>query len=275
MTKIIELPNIRKLFIPDPGYTLFDCDLKGADAQVVAWEADDEDLKAAFRAGVDIHEHNAEAVLGSAFTKLQGTARRIERQRYKHAVHGTNYGGRPKAIAMHPSINWTIHEAEQFQKRWFDIHPGIKENFHEKTMAELRATKSATNAFGYRRIFFDRIDDCFTEALAWKPQSTVALITFKGAIKLYYQPAFRKPGFESDERAEWAAKNHIHYSYIDYLMQVHDSLVFQLPNNQATKIAEVKEGLQVVVPYADPLIIPWEIATSTKSWGDKVKLKDV
>ena len=41
----IPLPNIRKIFIPDPVYILIDSDLAGADAQVVAWEADDEDLK--------------------------------------------------------------------------------------------------------------------------------------------------------------------------------------------------------------------------------------
>ena len=51
----IRLPNVRKLFITDPGYVMYEADLKGADAQVVAWEAEDDDLKAAFRAGVDIH----------------------------------------------------------------------------------------------------------------------------------------------------------------------------------------------------------------------------
>ena len=48
----IILPNIRKFIVPDPGYLIVDADLSGADAQVVAWEADDADLKEAFRDGV-------------------------------------------------------------------------------------------------------------------------------------------------------------------------------------------------------------------------------
>ena len=40
-----RLPQIRKFFVPDPGKILFDVDLAGADAQIVAWEANDEPLR--------------------------------------------------------------------------------------------------------------------------------------------------------------------------------------------------------------------------------------
>src|SRR5215213_5100571 len=68
----VDLPNIRKLFIPDPGYTIFDCDLSGADAQVVAWEAEDEDLKAAFKKGLKIHAKNAEDIFKEEFLSAPG-----------------------------------------------------------------------------------------------------------------------------------------------------------------------------------------------------------
>lgn len=55
----IALPNIRKLFIPDPGHTFFDIDLDRADLQVVIWEADDADMKKALRNGLDMHCVNA------------------------------------------------------------------------------------------------------------------------------------------------------------------------------------------------------------------------
>lgn len=71
----LVLPNVRKLFIPDPGYTIYEADLRGADAMVVAWEADDEDLKDAFRRGLDVHAKNAEDMLGSLFTHAVGHAR--------------------------------------------------------------------------------------------------------------------------------------------------------------------------------------------------------
>src|SRR5205807_6376196 len=44
-----HFPNIREIFIPDPGYTFFDLDLERADLFVVCWEAEDNQLKTAMR----------------------------------------------------------------------------------------------------------------------------------------------------------------------------------------------------------------------------------
>lgn len=248
----VILPNIRKIFIPDPGYDIYDCDLSGADAQVVAWEADDEDLKEAFRKGLDVHSKNAEDMFGTAFTKLEkGThARKAKRQSCKHAVHGTNYGGTARTIAAHPSINWTVHEADQFQKRWFALHPAIK-RWHLRIQSELDRGKTVRNAFGYRRVFFDRPEEVFPEALAWVPQSTVALVSFYGALQL-------------EAKYEW----------IEMLLQNHDSLVFQAPQRYRGYTNEIKNGLSIVIPYPDPLTIPWGCARSSMSWGDVEEVKE-
>jgi DNA polymerase-1 len=245
----VILPNIRKIFIPDSGYDIYDCDLAGADAQVVAWEAEDADLKAAFRAGLDVHSKNASDMWGGAFDQLQGSARKKKRQSCKHAVHGTNYGGTARTIAAHPSINWTVHEADQFQKRWFQIHPAIR-RWHTRVQADLDRAKTVANPFGYRRVFFDRPDAVFPEALAWVPQSTVALVSFYGALQL-------------EKASPW----------IEMLLQNHDSIVFQAPHRYRGSIAEIKRGLEIVVPYSDPLTIPWGVARSEVSWGDCEKVE--
>lgn len=247
MSEEIILPNIRKMFIPDPGYIICDADLAGADAQVVAWEAEDEDLKAAFRAGLDVHSKNAEDMFGREFTKLEGVARHKKRQQCKHAVHGTNYVGSAYAVARHPSINWLTHEAEKFQKRWFDLHPGIQ-RWHKRTQRQLDTNRTVTNAFGYRRVFFDRSDACLPEAIAWVPQSTVALTTFEGAIRL-----------EESKR------------YVQMLLQVHDSLVFQIPKTKKQEYGEIQKALEVPIPYSDPLVIRWGLKVSEKSWGECAK----
>ena len=62
VAKTADLPNLRRLFVPDPDYIIIDVDLERADAQVVAWEADDEELKQMFREGVDIHEENSRTI---------------------------------------------------------------------------------------------------------------------------------------------------------------------------------------------------------------------
>jgi len=242
---VANLPNIRKMFKPDPGYMIFDVDLAGADAQVVAYEADDRDLIAAFRAGLDVHSKNAADIFGERFTVLEGAKRKAFRNKNKQGVHGTNYGSTANTLAS--ILGWTRAEAERFQATWFSLHPGIKHVFHAGVERSLRSERRVTNRFGYSNYYFNRIEKAFTEALAWIPQSTVAIVCFKGALQL--------------ER---------HFPQVEMLCQVHDSLIFQLPFKYADDIDRIKEGLLVPVPYPDPLYIQWSVARSEVSWGDCV-----
>jgi hypothetical protein len=101
--------------------------------------------------------------------------------------------------------------------------------------------------FGYRRYYFDRIDEATCrEAIAWVPQSTVALYINRIWMNVY-------------ER----------YPHIWILLQVHDSLVGQFPQHRRAEcLAQLEEASQIVLPYDDPLIIPSGTKTSTTSWGD-------
>lgn len=249
MSKII-LPNVRKLFIPDKGYVIFDADLSGADAQVVAWEAEDEDLKSAFRAGMKIHIKNAEDVFGDEFRnapgdhKNKGTPKGKFYDQNKRAVHAVDYGAVPRTLHLNPDIGWPMPRAQWFYTTWFQRHPGIKE-WHHRVDHSIRTTRSISNRFGYRIIYFDRIDSVFTQALAWGPQSTVAEVCFRGALKL---------------------KNEC--PWVEFLLQVHDSLVFQVPIHRADQHDLLRKSLEIEVPYPDPLVIPWGLAKSAKSWGD-------
>lgn len=243
-----NLPNVRKLFIPDRGYVIFDADLSGADAQVVAWEADDEDLKRAFRAGLKIHAKNAEDIFGDEFRNSPGYPKGKLYDQSKRAVHATNYGASPFTLNKNPDLRWPLPRAQDFQRKWFSLHPGIK-GWHSRTQHALNTTRTVANRFGYRIIYFDRIDNLLPQALAWVPQSTVAIVARKGALRL--------------------AKE---LPYIEILMQVHDSLVFQVPIAHADRIDLIRKTLEIVIPYPDPLIIPWGMARSEVSWGD---VKDV
>jgi len=249
----IKLPNVRKLFIPDTGHIIIDCDLSGADAQVVAWEANDKDLMTAFQAGLKIHIKNYEDMYNKKFEPIDKT-RVLPGHVYsaydemKRAVHATNYGGSAKTVAY--TLGWKIRDAEQFQLRWFSLHPAIHE-WHRRIKFDLQTTRKVTNKFGYRRVYFDRVEGLLPQALAWIPQSTIGLVAANAGIKLRKIP------------------------FLKILMQVHDSLVFQVPLSHFTQedISTIKSALNVTVPYSTPLNIPWEIAVSTKSWGDCQKIK--
>lgn len=236
-----EQPNVRLLFGPDWGHELLDVDLAGADAQVVAWEANDEDLKAAFKAGLKVHAKNALDIFGPRQAGHDGRNEPLYSQS-KQAVHGTNYGGSARAISF--ATGWTVHESELWQRKWFDLHPAIKD-WHRRTESELYATRTVTNAFGYRRTFFDRVEGLLPQALAWKPQSTVALVTFKAAMRV---------------RRE--------LPWCDILLQVHDSLLLQYLRTRRHQRHLIRDALVVPIPYEDPLIIQWGLKSSLKSWGD-------
>jgi DNA polymerase-1 len=251
----ITLPNVRKLFVPDNGFTLFEADLAGADAQVVAWEADDLDLKSAFRSGLAVHIKNVrdvfpEKVRGWSDEAIKATDRPGGiYYNNKRGVHGTNYGAAARTIAI--ATNRLVSEAERFQRRWLGLHPGIRTNFQETVQAALQQNRTVANRFGFRRIFFDRPDACYTEALAWIPQSTVALNTYLGALQL-------------EERLP----------DVQILLQVHDSLVFQLPSSLVARtLPLLPEYLTITTPYLDPLRIPWTLSMSVKSWGECEKVK--
>lgn len=249
-----ELPSVRDLFIPDPGHLICDVDLSGADAQVVAWESDDEDLKSAFRRGLKIHSHNAVTIdptLGpyEAFEERRRARDESVLRLYdacKRGVHGTNYGASARTIAQ--TLNWSISRAEQFQSKWFRAHPKILD-WHRRIERDLQTTRTIRNRFGNHRIYFDRVDTVFSEAIAWIPQSTVGLVTARADLAL---TAY----FNRERNGE-------------VLSQVHDSLIFQIHRDAAqTALEEVYRILHgIVVPYPDPLIIPWGLKISERSWG--------
>ena len=246
----VLLPNVRRLFIPDPGHVILDCDLSGADAQVVAWEANDDDLKDAFKRGLKVHHKNAADMWGDRYTALVDGSHEKEQlyKQIKSGVHGTNYGGSARTLAV--TLGWTVKFAEEFQRKWFALHPGIKTNFHGGVRDSLERFRGVRNRYGFRITYFDRIDSVFPEALAWIPQSTVALTCFRGALQVR-------------ERLPW----------VQLLLQVHDSLVMQIPRNRLRDILLVRDALLNQVPYPDPLTIPWDVSLSGRSWGEVKKVK--
>lgn len=235
----MAFPNIRQLFRPDPGYLILEGDLKQADAQVVAWDAGDEKLKRIFRDGLDLHNENTKTIFGVCTGDKDPN-----RYKAKQGVHLTNYGGTAKVLAS--TINIPTAEAERFQQKWFEAHPEIK-RWQNRIEREVQTTRTIRNAFGFKRRFFDRVDyHLIKQALAWIPQSTVAL-TINHAWRNIEQ----------------------NLPEVDVLLQVHDSLVMQFKESLFPAIVpRIREQMLIRIPYPDPLIIPVDFKVSDKSWGD-------
>lgn len=233
-----QFPNQRKLVIPDPGYTYVDMDLDRADAQFVAWEANDQVLKQILKEGLDLHHENAKMIWGEHVTKKSP-----ERKLAKVFCHAANYGAYPKRLAK--ALGISVKLAEWIYARWFQIHPGIRE-WHNRTRMQLATERLIRNPFGFERYYFERPEDVLNEALAWLPQSSVGIIINKAWKNI------------NDNLPE-----------VDVQMQNHDSLNMQVKTEIVREtLPKIQEQSLIVVPYDDPLIIPVGFATSEVSWGD-------
>lgn len=249
-----QFPNIREIFIPDPGYTWFDMDLERADLFTVCWEADDAQLKAAMLMGVDIHLLNSFVITGKEPPPLEELVETHPRygdhrgpQKYvrefsKVFCHGTNFGGQPRTMAA--NTGRTVHEIDRAQRIWFGAHPGIP-RWHGRVKAQISARRYIENRFGYRWYIFDRVESALNEAIGWVPQSHTSIV-----INRIWERIHRE------------------LPEVEILMQVHDSLPGQFLSSQRDIVLpKLRELSRVVIPYDDPLVIPVSIKTSTRSWG--------
>jgi len=275
---LFHFPNMRRHFEPDAGYEIAEFDLSGADATIVAWEAEDEGLKEAFRTGKKIHLVNSRDLFPDETKNMTDDEIKngsgIPGSIYdscKKGCHATNYGAEASTLSY--KLKWTEAKAHEFQERWFTLHPGIKK-WHQRIEMFLNGLKcwrcnaftsghavcptcaaptgrTVANKFGYRIMYFDHIKDLKKKALAWQPQSSVAINCNKGAIALVDN-----------------------VPQVQLLLQTHDSLTVQYPLSLSLSIlSDIKKALHSVsVPYDDPLTIQWSAKASRISWGDCEKI---
>ena len=236
----LSLPNVRSLFIPDPGMTFFDIDLSSADLRIVVWEADEPEMKALLKAGFDPYTEIAKEFYHDPTI----TKKDPRRQTFKSFAHGTNYLGTAKGLAER--LGLSVHEAEKTQRWYFGRFPKIKK-WQDDLKDQVVKRRMVQNVFGYRMHIFDRIEGTiFNQAAAWIPQSTVACLINRAYVNVY--------------------KN---LPQVQVLLQVHDSLAGQYPTHLGDWMRDqIVKQAEIPLPYAgDPLIIPVGVKTSNDSWG--------
>lgn len=240
----LELPNVRELYIPDPGMTMFDIDLDSADLRIVTYESGCLWMKEQFKQKRKPYiEVMKEYYHDQTMTK---NSHPREYGMFKALCHGTNYLGTAEGIA--PRIGLNVLETERIQKWYFGLCPEIKA-WQEEIKKQVSGRRYVQNVLGYRTYFFDRIEGTiFNQAVAWIPQSTVGCLI---------------------NRAYVAIDNLLSPEGVEVLLQVHDSLVGQYPTWKGeSMLRRIVECSEFPLPYDEPLVIPVGIATSAKSWGD-------
>lgn len=176
------------------------------------------------------------------------------RQMSKKGGHGTNYFGSDITMAKHLKVAKSI--IAEFQQRYFAAFPVIgsynrdrtKLNWHNWVRQQLMNEGQLTTMFGRRRFFFGRPSDDATlrEAIAYEPQSMTADEIDTGMLNL------------------WRANR------VQLLIQVHDSILIQYPEEEEDEIIPwALQALRVplVLARGREFCVPTE-AKIGWNWGD-------
>lgn len=234
------LPNLRQIIIPDPNHTFFDIDLSSSDLRIVVWESNCAKMKEWFLNGLDPYTEITRTYYKDPAIQKSDSRRQL----FKSFCHGTNYGGLAKNLAQR--LGLSIPEAERLQAWYFTQFPEIRE-WQTRVIDSINRTSTIRNAFGFQKVFFDRVDaSIYREAFAWIGQSTTAIVINLGYLNV-----------------------HRNLPDVDVLLQVHDSIAGQFPTSQPTLVDRIRDECSIRIPYGDdPLVIPVGIKLSEKSWGD-------
>lgn len=246
----LRLPNMRKPFIPDPGYTFFDIDLDSADLRIVTAESECVGMQEMLDAGKKPYVEVAREYYQDSSITKESPSYKL----FKALSHATNYLGTPKGIAdrvnqyarQYNIRSLSAEDIKGIQTWYFGKFPEIR-RWHDRLISQVNTTKTVRNVFGYRMHFLDRIEgNIYNRAVAWIPQSTVGCLINRGYRNIY-------------ERLP----------YVQVLLQVHDSLAGQFPTHMGDlALREIVDACSIELPYRQPIMIPVGIKSSPVSWGD-------
>ncbi len=240
--------QVRQAFIAGPGQTLLSVDYSQVELRIAAHMSNDQAMLAAFRADQDIHTATAAAILGKSLDQVTKT----ERRNAKAINFGLLYG--MSAFGLTRNSDLTLAEAEDFVEAYFKQFPGVK-NYLDN-MRRLAARQGYVETLLGRRRYFPGLKSGGNpstrareerEAINAPIQGTAADIMKIAMIRV--PTALR----ENDLAGRM-------------LLQVHDELVLECPQNELKKTAKI---VRTTMENAYNLIIPLKTeARYGHDWGN-------
>ena len=224
---------IRQAFIAGEGNTLLSLDYSQIDLRVLAHESGDETLINAFKNTQDIHLQTASEI----FNKKPELVTKEERSAAKAINFGIVYGQGPMALA--DSLGISTSKAKEYIDSYFARYDTLKE-WINKTAAKARQE-------GYVRTFMGHI-----RYLPEFEASSARLTSFanRAAVNTIIQ------GGSSDIIKQ--AMLDIYKTLpkdVKILLQIHDELVFEVPNEKLKDIAVfVKDKMEKAISLKVPLV---------------------
>jgi len=117
--------DIRKLFCADPGKILICSDYSQQEVRILAYYADDEKMKQAYREGKDLYSTIASSIYNAPYeTCLKGGKNEPYRTESKTIILGKMFGRSIASIAS--QINKSYRETQKILQDFYNLFPSIK-----------------------------------------------------------------------------------------------------------------------------------------------------
>ncbi|MEY4159447.1 MAG: polymerase [Pseudomonadota bacterium] len=239
--------QIRDAFVAEPGHVLLAADYSQIELRLAAHMANVPELKEAFAQGEDIHARTAQELFGTVDRETRGRAKTINFA----ILYGISRWG------LAPRLGVSADEAQAMIDRYFDRFPGIRHYIHS-AIEGVKANGYSETLFG-RKCWFPRITSANgaerqgseRAAINAPIQGTCADIIKRAMIRM--GPALQEAGLDQ----------------VRMLLQVHDELVFELPEGD---VAAAKTVIgRVMAEAAAPSVmldVPLGVEIGTgASWG--------
>ena len=220
---------IRKAFGVPKGSKMISFDYSQIELRLLAEVAEIDSLKDAFIEGIDIHKLTASQVFSHSIEKVT-----LEMRREAKAINfGIIYGLSPHGLSK--QLNITRTRAKDYIDSYFNQYPGIQ-NYMQETKECARKYGYVKTLFG-RRCFIPHINDknpmrrAYAERQAINaPLQGAAADIIKRAMKQIHQ-SIKKAKFKTS-----------------IILQVHDELVVESPEEEVKKIIPLIKELMILAP---------------------------
>ena len=237
--------EIRKMFVPKAGCVLVDADYSQIELRVLAHIAGDKAMQAAFCEGRDIHTATAAQVFGVEPQDVTA----LQRRHAKAVNFGIVYGISEFSLAE--DIGVSRKEAKAYIDNYLDNYRGVRE-YMKNVVADARNRGYTETMFGRKRCIPELSSSNFNIrsgaeriALNTPIQGTAADLIKLAMIRV-----------ETALNREFPAAS--------LLLQVHDELIVECPEEQAAQVAQlVSREMENVFALSVPLTAE---AKYGKSW---------
>ncbi len=243
--------KIRRAFIAADGYKLVSADYSQIELRLLAEIAGIDALKKAFRDGLDIHAMTASEMFGVPVKGMPGEIRR----RAKAINFGIIYG--ISAFGLAAQLGIAREEAAAYIKKYFERFPGIRD-YMEETKATAKKNGYVLTLFG-RKCHYPDIANSNPSIRAFNERASINARLQGTAADIIRRAMVRMDGVLAKQRL--GAR---------MLLQVHDELVFEVPDDEVAKTLPVVQKVMEEAPMpALSLSVPLAVeAHAADNWEE-------